>query len=65
MRKRVYENSIQYEDIEIKITISIGVTQSYINDKNIDDIIVRADRALYISKEKGRNSVTVSAEGKD
>lgn len=65
LRKRVYENSIQYEDIEIKITISIGVTQSYINDKNIDDIIVRADRALYISKEKGRNSVTVSAEGKD
>lgn len=65
LRKRVYENSIQYEDIEIKITISIGVTQSYINDKNIDDIIVRADRALYISKEKGQNSVTVSAEGKD
>ncbi|HOK02860.1 MAG TPA: diguanylate cyclase [Spirochaetota bacterium] len=65
LRKRVYENSIQYEDIEIKITISIGVTQSYINDKNIDDIIVRADKALYISKEKGRNSVTVSTEGKD
>lgn len=37
-------------------TISIGITTIQAEDK-IDDIIDRADKALYISKEKGRNKV--------
>lgn len=39
-----------------KITASFGVT-NYKNDQKIDDILSRADKALYLSKNYGRNQV--------
>jgi diguanylate cyclase (GGDEF)-like protein len=42
--------------IDVKITISSGVTESIITDEQVDDIIKRADEALYLAKNK-RNSV--------
>lgn len=44
-----------------EITISIGVTTSILGDSDIT-IIAKADRALYISKEKGRNRMTYLEE---
>lgn len=43
---------------EIKFTVSIGVSyiQNY-NDNSINDLLVRADNALYKAKESGRNMV--------
>lgn len=43
---------------EIKITISAGVTE-IIKNENMDQILKRADQALYKSKENGRNQVTM------
>ncbi len=52
--------SYPFEDVG-RITVSLGVSlflpQS---DKNIDDVIKRADNALYISKQEGRNRATLS-----
>ncbi len=42
---------------EIKITISVGVTQ-YAPDEKISKFVQRVDKAMYISKEKGRNLVS-------
>lgn len=39
------------------ITLSIGISQFYDNDKKSDDIIERADKALYHAKETGRNRI--------
>jgi diguanylate cyclase len=42
------------------ITISVGVS-SYTKGKNIVDMLDQADKALYMSKEQGRNRTTVFA----
>jgi diguanylate cyclase (GGDEF)-like protein len=46
-------------DALIKFTVSIGLT--IVNDKNalIDDLVKRADEALYLAKKQGRNRVVV------
>ena len=43
----------------IHITISIGISQSLQDDTKIDTIIQRADKGLYLSKEKGRNCINI------
>ena len=42
-----------------QITVSLGVAQFY-GDEDADDLIRRADVALYASKNKGRNQVTMA-----
>ncbi len=42
------------------VTASIGVTQLQNSDSNIDQLIDRADKALYKAKEQGRNRVESS-----
>ena len=41
----------------INVTISIGVTE-YHNKESLSDFIKRADQAMYLSKEKGRNTIS-------
>lgn len=41
----------------VKITISIGVAEKNRRDSNPEDVIKKADRALYKAKEQGRNKV--------
>ncbi len=41
---------------EIKVTISIGVSK-FLQEDSIKDVIDRADKNLYIAKEKGKNQV--------
>jgi diguanylate cyclase (GGDEF)-like protein len=47
----------------VNVTISIGVTEYY-NKESLSDFIKRADQAMYLSKEKGRNAISsLFAEG--
>lgn len=41
----------------IKITASFGVSELSQNDKDINDLIKRTDKALYLAKNTGRNRV--------
>ena len=43
-----------------QITISLGVAQYYGGIEEAEELIRRADMALYTSKDKGRNQVTLS-----
>jgi diguanylate cyclase (GGDEF)-like protein len=62
IRKKIEKNNFLVKSgedtVKVKITVSIGV--STYPDKNIKDIITlikRADDALYISKDQGRNRI--------
>lgn len=44
-----------------QITVSLGVAQYYGGEESIDELIRRADKALYDSKNKGRNQVTLAS----
>lgn len=44
------------------ITASLGVTQALPDDTTVDQLLERADRALYQAKRRGRNRVVSSAE---
>ncbi len=42
---------------QLPITVSIGIGQIAATDRNFDDVLRRADKALYKAKESGRNRV--------
>ncbi|MDY6850630.1 MAG: diguanylate cyclase, partial [Thermodesulfobacteriota bacterium] len=48
-------------DISVKVGLSVGVAVSRKGDKG-KDIFQRADQALYLAKEKGRNQVRTEKE---
>lgn len=52
------ENYVFAGDLELKMTISCGISQ-YIKNEGLEDCIKRADKALYESKNSGRNKTTV------
>ena len=55
IRKMVSSNIIKTEKGSILLTISIGVSTYSAKDKSLDDIISRADKAVYQAKQQGRN----------
>jgi diguanylate cyclase (GGDEF)-like protein len=52
--------SLEIPDLNGKqVTVSIGLSQLNARDRLIDDVIARADEALYEAKNNGRNQVRV------
>ncbi|WP_072681789.1 diguanylate cyclase [Arcobacter sp. LA11] len=61
LRKIVEEENYTSEAFDISITISMGISCLNNKDDNeLDDILIRADEALYSSKRNGRNRVSIS-----
>ena len=58
-RERIESCSISLENHQtVKFTISLGVSQiDHSKDTSIENILNRADEALYIAKDSGRNKV--------
>lgn len=62
VRKAVSDVSIKITDeLEIKVTASLGVAQQVENAPNLETLIARADQAMYTAKNKGRNQVAISS----
>ena len=58
LRKAVEATMIQYKQAKFNVTISIGVTQ-YKDSEQLEELMQRADQALYSAKDSGRNKVVV------
>lgn len=59
VRKCIEDKVFTFKKQEIKITISAGATSLQPSDHNWKNLYERADKALYESKENGRNRTTV------
>ncbi len=61
IRRAIEKQLIQFEDIQIKVTASIGVSNLLPNAQtNPNQLIDSADKALYLAKDEGRNCVRFS-----
>ena len=61
IRKGIEGMAIEYEGQKMSITLSLGVAQYDTNrDLTCTSVIDRADKALYLSKQSGRNKVMVA-----
>lgn len=59
LRELIESSKIIYEDKEINITISLGITEFNDAAEDYGKIISEADEALYISKNNGRNQANI------
>jgi diguanylate cyclase (GGDEF)-like protein len=58
IRRQIEEMRVPSDHGELAVTISIGVCASADSSDNPEELIKKADTALYQSKEAGRNRVT-------
>ncbi|GEM_PF-1213403 len=64
-RLRKFIKQIDFFDekkVKFNITISVGISEFSIYDKSNEDLIKRADEALYYAKENGRDRVIIYEE---
>ncbi len=59
LRKAVEKKVYKYRDSTFKVTVSIGAAQAKPEDTP-ESLIDRADKALYLSKQAGKNRVTLA-----
>ena len=57
VRVSVADAAIEEDPVKISATLSIGVAEINEKSKNVDQLIIYADRALYAAKANGRNCV--------
>lgn len=61
MRRNVQQTPVEYHNVTIRITISLGIAVASARDGDIQTIIESADHALYRAKQRGRNRAVLSA----
>ena len=57
IRQNVRDLDLLDAGVTERVTVSVGVASGQFSDEAIDDIVERADRALYSAKRTGRDRV--------
>ncbi|HMN51280.1 MAG TPA: GGDEF domain-containing protein, partial [Xanthobacteraceae bacterium] len=60
IRMIVAESVTPFDGREIAVTISIGCAAITAHDRDVEELIERADRALYAAKSAGRNCIRLA-----
>jgi diguanylate cyclase (GGDEF)-like protein len=60
LRAGVQDNVLDVEALSIPLTVSIGLATYQGSDRNFNDLLRRADQALYAAKKNGRNRVEIA-----
>lgn len=61
IRQTIQAHEFEFENQKIPVTVSVGVSTKGPTDTQWNALFDRADKALYSSKQGGRNRVTVSS----
>jgi diguanylate cyclase (GGDEF)-like protein len=59
VRLSIEVSCFELDDASVRATISLGIAQFRQSDNTFDDALRRADEALYESKARSRNTITI------
>jgi diguanylate cyclase (GGDEF)-like protein len=59
LRMDISETAIELAAGPISITVSMGISEGQPGDEHLNDLLKRADSALYTAKNGGRNRVVI------
>jgi len=59
LAERIRSEVSQTRVVNMELSLSVGVSISHMDDARIDDVVRRADIAVYTAKDDGRNCVRV------
>ncbi|WP_377029932.1 sensor domain-containing diguanylate cyclase [Microvirga arabica] len=59
LRRAVEALTIEHQDHRIAVTVSVGGAMAHRSDEDVQEVIERADSALYRAKAAGRNRVVI------
>lgn len=62
IQKRIRQHRFHFENQTITVTLSMGVTALTRDDMSFEDVYERADQNLYLSKQGGRDRITVEGQ---
>ncbi len=60
IQRKISSKPMRLDNIEIKLTISMGIDPFTYKRKSLNESITIADKALYVAKQTGRNKVVVA-----
>lgn len=63
LRERIAAMPLGVDGATVPMTVSVGVARMDARDERWEQVLQRADKALYRAKEQGRNRVVVHAPG--
>ena len=61
IRMKIESTALAHEGVEVRVTVSAGISGFPAHASDIESLIKVADAALYQSKHEGRNRVTVAS----
>jgi diguanylate cyclase (GGDEF)-like protein len=65
MRHAIRRAVFTFEEKNVSVSVSIGGTLVSAQDRDVHDVIERADHALYDAKASGRNAVVIAERASD
>jgi diguanylate cyclase (GGDEF)-like protein/PAS domain S-box-containing protein len=65
LRKNIASHEFSFNDTTFQVTCSLGISMVCTSDEDMNELIQRADQALYKCKKEGRDQVVVYHEGID
>ena len=60
LRVRIENFRLAEELADLRLTVTIGISQVELSESSLEPALLRADKALYTGKREGRNMVVVA-----